>query len=155
MRILFLIALLGALLSLCSCGDEPSALDLALEFKESYGIEANIYHPSAHEGESGFVSEGFFESLYGDYSGSVSDFAIILLSDGERISECAVLDCASDHDATLMADAMYDRIELIRSVSDDDACLDGAFVKRRGLIIVMCAVTDNQRAELIWEKILK
>ena len=153
-RILFCFVIFGLVLSLASCGDQPTAYELAESFREQYGMGGTLFSPEVPEGEGGFVRDGFFESLYGDYYVSVSDFAVILYSDGEHISECAVLIAASPYDALILSDALYRRLELIRSVSEDDASLDGAFVRRKGTVAVMCAVLDNQRADLIWKKLM-
>ena len=137
-----------------SCGESVSAYDMIREFSAAYGEIGTVYSPSVPEGERGFVREGLFESLYGDYLGSVSDYAVILHSDGVRISECAVMVAVSEYDALLLSDALFERIELIRTVAEDDSSLDGAFVRRRGRLVVMCAVDDNGRAARIFDKLM-
>ena len=153
-RILFCFVIFGLLLPFTSCRELPTASALARDFLDAYGSFGVLFSPEIEEGERGYVRDGFFETLYGDYSGSVSDFAVILYSDGEHISECTVMIATSPYDALLLSDALYRRIELIRSVAADDSSLDGAFVRRKGTLTVMCAVLDNYRAELIWEKLM-
>ena len=154
-RFLYMLTVIGIFLSLgVSCGVMPSARYLAETFREQYGIDAVIFSPGIPEGERGYVREGLFETLYGDHIGSVSDFALILHSDGESVYECAVMLAVSEYDAVILCDVLFERMELIRSVASDDTSLDGAFVKRKGRLVVMCAMPDNRRAELIWEKIM-
>lgn len=153
-RILFCFVIFGLLLPITSCRELPTASALAQGFLDAYGSFGVLFSPEIEEGERGYVRDGFFETLYGDYLGSVSDYALILHSDGEHVSECAVLIAVSQYDAVLLTDAMYTRLDLIRSVASDDSSLEGAFVMRGGLLVVMCAVADNTRAEKIWKKLM-
>ena len=154
-KIACLLIVLLTLSGAASCGDVPSAAALMREFCTEYGIDAAVYSPEVSEGESGYVYDGFLETLYGDISGGVSDFAIILRSDGMETRECAVFIAYSESDALLIADACYERLELIRTVTLGDApYLDDAFVQRRGDTVVMCALSDNTLAHVLWKSIL-
>ncbi len=131
--------------------------ELMLEFKKEYKVGGVLYYSSASEGEQGYVYDGFFEALYGDGVGSVSDFALILLSQGDTVGECAVFLAYSEYDAVLISDMCYRRISFLASlgISQNTEFLDGAFVLRRGEYVVMCALEDNEDAKRIWKKLIQ
>ena len=150
--ILFIITLL---IFLSSCGEPRGSEELMAEFLLGYGEVGTLYTPSVPEGERGFAYEGFLEALYGDISGGVSDFAIVLRSDGMETYECAVFVAHSEYDASLISDACYSRLELIKSLTvGEGAHLDDAFVMRRGETVVFCALSDGALAEALWKSIL-
>ena len=142
--------------SLASCEEKRTAALLMHEFCSARGMDPVIYTPSANEGEPGYVRSGFFDELYGEGESLVSDFAVVLLSDLARISECGVFICYTDYDALLMTDVLQRRIELVRSVAAVSGLRlsDGAFVYREGRAVVMCALSEPEDARKLWRTIL-
>lgn len=145
------------LLSLVGCSEQRTALSLMNEFRDGYSVGGVLYSPLFAEGERGHCDESFFMSLYGESTGSVSDYAVLLLSGLSDVGECAVFICCSDYDATLVSDMCYRRIELLKTLSGtvDTSFASDAFVLRRGRRVVMCALADNERCARIWKKAIQ
>ena len=154
--VLFCVLCITLVLSLGSCSEERPAHALMAEFCASYGIRSAIYSPSAREGEVGYVADGFFAELYGEGEEWAEDYAVVLLSDLGRASECAVFICYTDFDAGQVTDMLHRRIELIRSICAVSglAFPEGAFVYREGRAVVMCALDRPENAKKLWREIL-
>lgn len=147
------ISLLGCLFS---CSEKPSPTELLSRFCDEYGLSADILSPSFREGERGHVSDDFFEKVFLESPDSVSDYAIIFLSSLNSIGECSVFLCYSEYDALLVAEALWRRVDFLKASATgmDTSCLADAVIFKSGRYAVMCALSDNARAERIWRKIL-
>ena len=145
-----------SLTSLSSCGEKAAPYELMLEFCASYGIEDTVFSPCVKEGDEGYTDSDFFESVFGKGDESVCDYAVVFLSDLNRAGECSLFLCYSDYDALMVCDMLYRRIDLIKSMGAgiDTSYLSDAVVFKSGKYAVMCALSDNERAEKIWRKIL-
>lgn len=139
-----------------SCKKSNPPYSLMLEFCESYGISDTVFSPSLKEWEQGYADEVFFETVFGDNSSSVSDYAIVFLSSLDIVGECVIFLCYSDYDALIACDILRGRVEILKSMGTgmDTSYLDDAAVFKSGRYAVMCALSDNERAERIWRKIL-
>ncbi len=148
--------LLFSLFQLCSCAQSLSAMTFMQEFCSAYGVSSPVYSPTVREGEAGYVSEGFFLSLYGEEPYAVRDFAIILRSDLDGILECGVFVCYSDYDALTVSDMLERRIELIREVAASSGLEypNNAFIMRENKCVVMSVLPDSERARRIWKRII-
>ncbi len=153
--ILFLVLSISVL-ALASCAEQRSALAICREFASAYGVEGVIYSPTVREGEEGYVREGFFESLYGEPQDSVRDYAILLCSDLDSISEVGIFICESDYDALLVTEMQECRLENIRRVAASAGMSfpEGAFVMRKNKCVVLCAISDAERAERILRRVI-
>ena len=155
-RLIVLVVALSLPLCLLSCEEKPSPSELLSRFCDEYGLSADILSPSFREGERGHVSEDFFETVFLESSDSVSDYAIIFLSSLNSIGECSVFLCYSEYDALLVAEALWRRVDFLKAsaVGIDTSPLTDAVIFKSGRYAVMCALSDNGRAERIWRKIL-
>ncbi len=142
--------------SFCACSDIPSALEIANEFSLAYGIDVPIYAKAKSEGDAGFADSEFFYSMYGDGEECVLDYAVLLISDLDTVGECAVFVCYTEYDAILVSDMCKRRMLLLRSLmgSADVSFLEDSFIKRKGKIVVMCVLSDNERASRIFDRII-
>ncbi len=139
-----------------SCSELSSALEIMDEFSKSYGIEAPIFSNEKKEGEIGFADGEFFKTMYGEGEDSVLDYAVMLISDMDTVGECAVFICYTEYDAITVSDMCKRRMLLLRSLmgSVDVSFLEDSFIKRKGKIVVMCVLSDNERALEIFDRII-
>lgn len=152
----FTLMIVFVALSLLSCAKRAAPYFLMSEFCSEYGINDTVFSPSVPEGKDGYISGSFFKTVYGESDDLVCDYAVVFLSSLDNVGECAVFLCYSDYDALLACDILYRRIELLKSMGtgmDTSYVLD-ASVFKSGKYVVMCALSDNVRAEKIWRKIL-
>ncbi len=154
-KMLLILFVLSFFILFISCGDLPNALDAMNEFKEAYGIEKTVYSKSLPEGDSGYADSDFFYNMYGDGEDSVCDYAVLLLSDLDTVGECAVFICYTEYDAILVTDICRRRMDLLKSLmgSVDVSFLSDSFIKRYGRVVVMCALSDNESAQQIFDRI--
>ncbi len=140
----------------CACSETKSADYIMGEFVSAYGAGGVIYAKSVPEGESGYADSDFFPTMYGEGEDCVSDYAVLLLSDMDTVGECAVFICYSEYDAILVSDMCTRRLSLLRSLmgSVDVSFTEDAFIRRYGRVVVMCALSDNERAERIFDRII-
>ena len=155
-RILCLILFFALLISFVSCKEKKDALTLMEEFISQYSLSGVVYSPSFGEGEEGYVSDDFFITMYSESSESVSDFAVLLQGDLDSVGECGVFLCYSDYDAILVSSILHRRIDFLKSFSlaIDTSSLASAFVMRKGRVVVMCALSDNELAHSVWKRII-
>lgn len=141
---------------LVSCSASPSAEELMMEFAKAYGIDKTCYSKSIPEGEPGYAPVEFFTELYGNIEESVSDYAVIFTSTLSSVGECSVILCYSEYDAMRVSEAALMRLDMIKSLvgSVNTEAADDAFVIRRGRAVITCALSDNERAEKLWKKII-
>lgn len=139
-----------------SCKEQKSAHALMLDFCNAYGIEKTVFSPSVAEGSEGYANADFFEHVFGEKAESVSDYAVVFSSGLDRVQECAVLLCYSDYDALVACDILRRRVDLVKSMgaSINTSYAADAVVFKSGKYAVMCVLSDNERAEKIWRKIL-
>ena len=155
-EIIALICLISLIItSLHSCEKERSAEEIMLEFKASYGIGCAMY--SSDEGGEGIYDGGeIFLAMLGGGAECVGSYLMLLVSGLEYSGECAVFVCFSRYDAMLISERGSARIGMLRSssaVGVPTFASDG-FVMRRGKVVIMCALSDNERAKRIFERIL-
>ena len=152
-----LIVIVALFFSLSSCKEERTAVELMNEFLDSYGIESVIYSPSLSEGDVGYVDEKFFESVYGEASDSVIDYAAVFVTDTVSVGECAIFICASRYDAVVVSEICLMRIDMIASISgfSDTSSITGSFVTRNKNIVFMSVLSDNSRSKSAITRILK
>lgn len=157
-RLAVLIVLLSTVvLQLASCGGEPAPpQSLMQEFCNSYGIGRTVFSPSVPEGERGYTDSAFLDTLFGDISGCVSDYAVVFTTDLAHIGECSLLLCYSKYDALTVTEAAQRRLDMLRTThgSLDTSALDSAFLLRRGSYVLLCALEDNTLARRLWDRLL-
>lgn len=148
--------LLLSIICMSSCQRSVEAYKLMTELCYAYGIDRVIFSPSVKEGEEGYCPDGFLDSVFGDISESVSDYALLFISDLFSVGECAILVCYSTYDAIAVTEAALMRLELLRTESGglDISALEGAFVERSGRTVILCALPDNDRARRLVRKII-
>ena len=141
---------------LVSCDKNDAPYGLMLEFCEIYGIEDTVFSPSLSEGDVGYADEEFFELVFGEKPCSVSDYAVVFLSSLDFVGECALLLCYSEGDALDACLLLNERIDLLKSSGTgmDTSYLTDAVVFKSGRYAVLCALSDNERAEKTWRKLL-
>ena len=155
-RALALILLITSLISTFGCGKKIDALDAMNRFVESYGVGGVVFAPKIAEGERGYVDKDFFETLYGQDESYVEDFAVLLLSGIREVGECAFFKCYSAYDAMIVCDMCRMRIETLKNASGSAGSkfLEDAFIVRSGSFVVMCALSDNDMAKKLWDRII-
>lgn len=148
-----LAAVAALLLSLVSCSRERSAYTIMQSFLREYGAEIVIYSPSVVEGEEGYVGDDFFETLFIYGEEYVTDYAAALASDVFSVFECDVILCESEYGADKLEEFCRDRLQLLERVSKLSGIgfPDGSFVKRYGTVVVLSAISDNARAQRIFD----
>lgn len=156
----FVCVLLLVAVILCSffvsCGKNDAPYGLMLEFCEIYGIEDTVFSPTLAEGDLGYANDEFFELVFGEKPYSVSDYAVVFLSDLDFVGECALLLCYSEGDALDACLLLRERIDLLKSMGTgmDTSYLADAVVFKSGRYAVLCALSDNVKAEKTWRKLL-
>ncbi|MBE6536844.1 MAG: hypothetical protein E7673_02705 [Ruminococcaceae bacterium] len=141
---------------LSACREYKSPYPLMLEFCQSYGISDTVFSSSVKEGAAGYVSESFFEQVYGEKPECVSEYAVVFLSSLDVAGECALFLCYSEYDALIACDILQIRLDLIKSmgISIDTSYAKDAVIFKSGRYAVMCVLSDNERAKRLWQKIL-
>ena len=141
---------------LVSCGKNDAPYGLMLEFCEIYGIEDTVFSPTLSEGDVGYANDGFFELVFGEKPYSVSDYAVFFLSSLDFVGECALLLCYSEGDALDACLLLRERLDLLKSMGTgmDTSYLSDAVIFKSGRYAVLCALSDNARAEKTWRKLL-
>ena len=155
-RLTALALLIALTISLLSCAKERSALELMEQFAAMYGTEATVYSKEVSEGSAGYVGEDFYKTLFGLEEEQVRDYAVVFFSDTFTLSECALILCKSEYGAGKVALACTERLELLSRTAALSGIRfpEGAFVKRYGEAVVMCALADGKLAERIFDKLL-
>ena len=155
-KIICAISLLAFAFSALSCEEKRSAYSVMSEFCLGYRLESTIYHPAANEWDAGFHNPKSFMELYGVDISFVEDYAVVLNSGVGGVSECGVFFCYSDRDAFSVYTMLEKRKELIRSSSAylDVSAIEDAFIMKRGRVVVISVLSDNERAMALWKKIL-
>ncbi len=148
-KILSLIIILCVMASLASCRPERDAYSMLRELAATYGAEGIIYHPAATEGEEGFVYDGLLHKIY-LYSGAFpEDYAILLNARHDYSSECGVFICT---DAEMLGAVEAMCLERIALLCQNDS---RAFVKRYGMTVFYSTMQDRERAEKIFNEIIR
>lgn len=155
MRLAALLVAAAFVFSLAACGEARSAYSIMERFLDGYGVSAVIYSPSLNEGEDGYVGEDFFSTLFIYGEEYVKDYATVLLSDVFSVSECSVILCDDEYGAEKISGFCKERLQLLSRVSKMSGIgfPDGAFVKRYGRAVVLCALSDSARARRIFDGI--
>lgn len=160
LRLLFVCVLLFISVILCSffvsCGKNSDPYELMLEFCKIYGIEDTVFSPTLAEGDAGYANDAFFELVFGEKPYSVSDYAVVFLSSLDFVGECALLLCYSEGDALDACLLLRERLDLLKSMGTgmNTSYLSDAVVFKSGRYAVICALSDNVRAEKTWRKLL-
>lgn len=137
------------LASLASCTPRHNAYDLLCEFVTTYGAEGVIYHPAADESEDGFVYNGLLNKIY-LYSGTFPEnYAIFLNTRHDFSSECGVFVCT---DADMLGAVEEMCLERVALLCHNDS---RAFVKRCGMTVFYSTMQDRDRAERIFNEIIR
>ena len=147
MRKLLSLILLAALLlpSICACRASPTAEELMREFIDAYGAEGIVYHSGCTEGDEGYLAPEKLGIIY-QYSGRFpEDYAIFLNSRPDYGSECAFFVTRDVEERIATEQMCLERLRL----------LGGGFVKRSGYIVFYSTMREGERAEQIFEKIIK
>ena len=147
MRKLLSLILLAALLvpTVCACQRSPSAAELMSEFIDAYGAEGIVYRSACTEGDEGYLAPEKLGVIY-QYSGRFpEDYAIFLNSRPDYGSECAFFVTRDVEERIATEQMCLERIRL----------LGGGFVKRSGSVVFYSTMQDGERAERIFEKIIK
>ena len=156
----FVCVMLSVAVICCSffvcCVKNDAPYGLMLEFCEIYGIEDTVFSPTLAEGDLGYANDEFFELVFGEKPYSVSDYAVVFLSDLDFVGECALLLCYSEGDALDACLLLRERIDLLKSMGTgmDTSYLADAVVFKSGRYAVLCALSDNVKAEKTWRKLL-
>ena len=144
--ICFLLALLLSL-SLISCEAEGDAYSMLSEFIAAYGAEGVIYSPSIPEGKDGYVSDGLIERAF-VFSGRFPEsYAIFLNSHTSGQYECGIFVCSDAEELRCAEECALERVRLLGGKK--------GFVKRRGRVVYYSTMADRERAERIFDEIIR
>lgn len=141
----FLICPLLALTFL-SCGEISAADSLVMTFTDAYGAVGTVYSPRANEGDAGYMSEGFFETLYSASPDLECDFAVFLSHSPTSPEECAVFITHDDTSRLYVYDTVMARVDFLKDLGFGES----AVVIVRGGVVFYSTLLDSERAERIW-----
>ena len=136
-------------LLLCSCHRERNARQMLNEFIHTYGAEGVIYSPDIPEGSDGYIYDGLINKIYIFHGSVPNNYAIFLNSRADLASECAIFICTDAEMTDRVEEMCLERVRLL--VSGDDR----AFVKRSGSIVFYSTMPDRERAEKIFNEIIR
>lgn len=149
-KVIALIVFISVLsLLLFSCGREHDAHRMLSEFVRAYGADGIIYSPQIPEGSDGYIFDGLINKIYIFHGIFPDNYAVFLNSRADVASECAVFVC-TDADMTDMVEEMS--LERVRLLASGDS---RAFVKRSGNIVFYSTMPDRDRAEKIFNEIIR
>ncbi|MBQ8302144.1 MAG: hypothetical protein IJX97_01170 [Clostridia bacterium] len=144
--ICFLLALLLTA-SLNSCGEPRDPYSMLSEFVSQYGASGVIYSPSIPEGKDGYVSDGLIERAF-VFSGRFPEsYAIFLNSHTSGQYECGIFVCSDAEELRCAEECAFERVRLLGGVN--------GFVKRRGRVVYYSTMADRERAERIFDEIIR
>ena len=147
-KIIIILLVFTIVLSITSCGADPSAESMLSDFVVSYGAVGVIYSPRFSEGEPGYITDGLFSEIY-IYDGTPPEnYAIFLNSYADYGSECAVFVCSDEAECERVVEACRERTSLLGRG-------EGMLLLRSGYIVFYSTMTDAERAEAIWRKIIR
>lgn len=147
-KTILLLLILSTLLSLASCGEEPSPKEMLSELSSVLSLEGVIYSPDVPEGGDGYITEELFSDIFLYYGEPPKSYAIMLNSRTDTPTECAVFVCSGTVELHAVIDACNERMKLLTA-------------KERGLLIVSGSIVfystleDRDRVRVEWTKILR
>lgn len=145
---LFVLILYTSVCVFTSCGEVPDAYAMMCDFARDFGISGAIYSPSVPEGEDGYTTPDLISRIY--LTGEVipSDYAVILNCRADYGAECGVFVCDSEAECTAAIEMCEERLRIL-SRGDGNALLI-----RSGNTVFYSTLTDHERAEHLWRKIV-
>lgn len=143
------IILFALLLSPISCKSEPNAYKMLSEFVSAYGADGIIYSPTIEEGNDGYIRAGLVESIYLFSGNFPENYAILLNARTDLSSECGLFVCT---DAEMLGAVEEMCIERIKLICQGDS---RAFIKQSGEILFYSTMQDRERAEKIFNEIIR
>ena len=136
-----------SILSLTSCGGQQSAYSLLEEFCEAYGASGIIYSPEVGEGSNGHISEGLIERVFFFTDGMTDNYAILLNTHIDSPSECGIFVCTDGGEVRACEEICVMRLKILGSKN--------GFVRRRGRVVYYSTLSDADRAEELFNDIIK
>ena len=145
-KILFVILLSASLLpSLFSCGREQTAEEMMRDFISAYGAEGVVYHSGCAEGDEGYLAPEKLAIIYQFSARFPTDYAIFLNSRAEYGSECAFFVTRDAEQRAATEEMCRERLRL----------LGGGLLKRSRNVVFYSTMSDGDRAEQIFNQIIK
>lgn len=145
---LVVLLLFASVCILASCRESPDAYDMMRDFARDYGISGVIYSPDVPEGEDGYTTPELISRIY--LTGEVipSDYAVILNCRADYGAECGVFVCDSEAERAAAIEMCEERLRIL-SRGDGTSLLI-----RSGKTVFYSTLTDHERAEDLWRKIV-
>lgn len=132
-----------------SCKRNSDAYKMLNEFILTYGAEGIIYSPKVPEGNDGYIRDGLIEKIYRFHGGFPENFAIFLNTHPDYSSECGIFVCSDVEMRYRVEEMCLERIKLLATGDKR------AFVKRSGNIVFYSTMPDRDRAEKIFNEIIR
>ena len=149
-KIISIILLIVTLsLLLISCKSDVDAYEMLNEFIRTYGAEGVIYSPEISEGNDGYIRDGLIEQIYRFHGQFPLDYAIFLNSHPDYSVECGVFVCSDVQMCDMVEEMCLERIRLLAMGEKH------AFVKRSGRVVFYSTMPDRDRAEKIFNEIIR
>ena len=148
-KIISVIILVIFLLSLSSCKRNRDAYEMLNEFILTYGAEGIIYSPKVPEGNDGYIRDGLIEKIYRYHGGFLENYAIFLNAHPDYSIECGIFVCCDVEMCERVEEMCLERIKLLATGDKR------AFVKRSGNIVFYSTMPDRDRAEKIFNEIIR
>ena len=137
------------LLSLSSCKRNRDAYEMLNEFVLTYGAEGIIYSPRITEGNDGYIRDGLIDKIYRFHGGFPTNYAIFLNSHPDYSVECGIFVCTDVEMCERVEEMCLERIKLLAMGEKH------AFVKRSGTVVFYSTMPDRDRAEKIFNQIIR
>ena len=132
-----------------SCERNRDAYEMLNEFIRTYGAEGIIYSPMVAEGNDGYIRDGLMEKTYRFHGHFPKNYAIFLNSHPDYSSECGVFVCTDVEMCERVEEMCLERIKLLAMGEKH------AFVKRSGTVVFYSTMPDRDRAEKIFNQIIR
>ena len=148
-KIISAILLAIFLLSLNSCKRNRDAYEMLNEFVLAYGADGIIYSPTVTEGNDGYIRDGLIDKIYRFHGGFPTNYAIFLNGHPDYSVECGIFVCTDVEMCERVEEMCLERIKLLAMGEKH------AFVKRSDTVVFYSTMPDRDRAEKIFNQIIR
>ena len=139
-----------SILLLTSCTERYCARDIANEFLLEYPLDAKVYFSDADEETDGYIDEETLTLIFDCNELPNIEYALILYGKVSTVREIGVFIIENGDDMMDISRVISDRIELLSSL-----CEGEGFVRKYKTVLVYGFVDDRERAERLFDKIIK
>ena len=147
-KIAILLVLLFSAIALSACSEDADAYSMLLEFKDLYSLDGTVYSPAVREGEEGYIGEDLTSRIYLIYGAPPENFAVLLNTHVDSGAECGVFVCEGGEEMAKVSEMCRERISLLSGE-------ESGVIIRSGSVIFYSTLEDKERAESLWQRVLR